>query len=239
MEATDSARPRAGGRGGRSGGTPGSVWLRSERAGRGAPPLNRDRIVRAAVALLDEDGVERLTMRRLAERLGAGPASLYWHVQTKDDVVDLALDAVFGEVELPADPPDPTAAVRGLVLGWRAAMLRHPWAAALVGRPMLGPNVLRRTEYLHAALAGAGFTGDGLVVAAHAVANYVVGAALTRAAWHTSGGPGSQAAADEHVQERSEQFPVLAAHAGDRDADAVFTDGLDALLTGLTVRRRS
>lgn len=237
MGATGSAR--AGGRGGRSGGTPGSVWLREARSSREAPPLTRDRIVAAAVALLDADGVAALTMRRLAERLGAGATTLYWHVETKNDVVDLALDAIFGEVALPAD--DGTAwqaQVRALITGWRAAMLRHPWSAALVGRPMLGPHVLRRTEFLHAALARAGFAGTELVAAAHALANYVIGSALTESSWKQIGDApvGDTAledAADDHVREQAGSYPTLAAHTGAHDPDAVFDRGLDAIITGL------
>ncbi|GAA3149863.1 TetR/AcrR family transcriptional regulator [Nonomuraea salmonea] len=76
-----------------------TVW--SRRRTEPKPRLTLDRIVAEALALLDEEGVARLTMRRLAERLGTGSTTLYWHVKTKDDVLDLAMDAVFGEVGLP------------------------------------------------------------------------------------------------------------------------------------------
>ncbi|NUR82456.1 MAG: helix-turn-helix transcriptional regulator, partial [Nonomuraea sp.] len=76
-----------------------NVWARPRKDPK--PRLTLDRIVAEAVALLDEEGVGRLTMRRLADRLGTGSTTLYWHVKTKEDVLDLALDAVFGEVPLP------------------------------------------------------------------------------------------------------------------------------------------
>lgn len=205
----------------------GSVWLRAARQTRDAP-LTREKIVRAAITLLDERGLAGLTMRGLAERLDVGTTTLYWHVKTKDDVVELAADAIFAEVALP-EAGDWRDRARGLLTGWRAAMLRHPWSAALVGRPMLGPNVLRRTEFLHATLAGAGFTGTDLVAAAHALANYTVGAALTR----SSGAPSAGDAADEHIRARADAYPVLAAHVGPHDDDALFARGLDALLKGL------
>ncbi|WP_307849611.1 TetR/AcrR family transcriptional regulator [Qaidamihabitans albus] len=232
---------RGGGRDGRSNGVPGSVWLRESRAYRDAP-LTRDRIVEAAVALLDAEGAGRLTMRRLAEHLGAGPTTLYWHVRTKDDVVDLALDAIFAEVEMPtaeAGQGQWWAEIRALITGWREAMLRHPWSAALIGRPMLGPNVLRRTEFLHAALTRAGFTGTDLVAAAHALANYVVGSALTEASWRQIGAPGARDAADEHIRERAGDYPTLAANLGPEDEDATFARGLDLLMTGLEATRGS
>ncbi|SEH02340.1 regulatory protein, tetR family [Nonomuraea solani] len=85
-----------------------NVWSRPPKAPR--QTLTLDRIVQEALALLDEEGVSRLTMRRLAERLNTGSTTLYWHVKTKDDVLDLALDAVFREVRLPTspEPPQPT-----------------------------------------------------------------------------------------------------------------------------------
>src|SRR5688500_1061000 len=79
-----------------------SIWLRVPRETRDRAVLTRDRIVAEAVNLLDAEGASRLTMRRLAERLDTGSTTLYWHVDTKADVLDLALDAVWGEIELPA-----------------------------------------------------------------------------------------------------------------------------------------
>ncbi|WP_275562828.1 TetR/AcrR family transcriptional regulator C-terminal domain-containing protein [Streptomyces sp. 5-6(2022)] len=81
-------------------------------------------------------------MRRLAERLGAHATSLYWHVATKDDVLDLALDAVFAELDL----PDKHSAswqddIEAFMTGLRSVLLRHPWAAALANsRPPWGPT---------------------------------------------------------------------------------------------------
>jgi AcrR family transcriptional regulator len=223
---------RAGGRGGRSSGVPGAIWLREAPEPRGTTPLSRGRIVAAAIELLDAEGVRHLTMRRLAEHLGAGPTTLYWYVRTKDDVIDLALDAIFGEVATPEDG-EWTTAVRGLIRAWRAAMLRHPWSAALIGRPMLGPNVLQRTEFLHATLAAAGFGGVELVAAAHALANYVIGASLTQASWHESDLPGAAQAADDHVRDRADEYPTLAATTGLHSWDDTFERGLDVLLAGL------
>ncbi|GAB3432694.1 TetR/AcrR family transcriptional regulator C-terminal domain-containing protein [Actinophytocola sediminis] len=212
----------------------GEVWLRAPRAARASPPLTRDRIVTEAVALLDEDGAAGLTMRRLAARLGAGSTTLYWHVRTKDDVLDLALDTIFRDVPLPATAGEWAADVRALIGDWYAVMLRHRWAPGLLGRPMLGPNVLARTEFLQASLTRGGFTGDHLAVATHGLANYVIGAALTRV------GSGALNAADEHVRAHATEYPTLAAtgHLGERDWDVVFRAGLDSFLAGLIAGRR-
>lgn len=198
--------------------------------------MTRDRIVAEAVALLDEEGVGGLTMRRLAERVGAGPTTLYWHVATKDDVVDLALDQIFGEVPLPERPADDWQAdVRTIITGWRAAMLRHPWSATLLGRPLLGPNVLARTEYLQAALVRSGLAEPHLTAAIHALANYVIGSTLTLATWRRPDDPELRRAAQQHLADRRDLYPTLVAHGhlDDQDWDAVFGHGLTYLLNGL------
>ncbi|SCG58263.1 TetR/AcrR family transcriptional regulator [Micromonospora rifamycinica] len=247
--------------GGRSDGRAGTVWLRDEPArNRRATPLTRERIVTAAVALLDRHCVDGLTMRRLAERLGVTPTALYWHVTTKEDVLDLAVDQIFGEVPLPTenaavtdnptesavvtdDPTgDPSVAagtdwrddVRTLTAGWRAAMLRHPWAPSLIGRPMLGPHVLARTEFLQSALVRAGFTGVHLAVMTRLVANYVIGAALTEATWHQTNDPRVRAEARRHLEANAAAYPTLTASGHLDDAqwsdDDLFLRGLDAIL---------
>lgn len=244
------------------------VWLRPQRPSRGGPPLSRDRIVAAAVELLDQEGVAGLTMRRLADRLAAGSTTLYWHVATKDDVVDLALDHIFGEVRLP-DGPDREAGsdteagqernarqdgdagsdreaaaddrgwrsdVETLLLGWRAAMLRHPWSAALLGRPMLGPNVLARTEFLQATLRRSGLVEPDLSAATHALANYVIGTAVTLSSWQRLDSPELRRAAREHLVAQRDRYPTLVdtGHLDDRDwAEDSFRRGLTYLLDGL------
>ncbi|MFA1544119.1 TetR/AcrR family transcriptional regulator [Actinomadura monticuli] len=209
-----------------------SVWLRDDRPRRGAPPLTRERIVGEAVALLDDEGVGRLTMRRLAERLGTGSTTLYWHVETKDDVLELALDAVFGDVAVPEGGAGWRADVIDLMSGWRRAMLDHPWSAAVLGgRPLLGPNVLARTDFLYATLASTGLAGTRLAAAAYAVANYVIGSALMQVGAESHAG----SAAAGHLARSRDLYPALAEH-GHLDAgdwDAAFAQGLDHLLDGI------
>lgn len=189
----------------------------------------------AALALLDEEGAERLTMRRLAERLTTGSTTLYGHVTTKDDVLDLALDAVYSEVALPDAPgPDWREDVHSFLTDWRAALLRHPWSASLLGRPMLGPNMLAREEFLHSVLARAGFSATGIGDAAYAVSNYVIGSTLMQASWQTQPA-NAREAADDHVHAHRTRYPTLAAHrrTAATDWDATFVHGLRALIDGL------
>ncbi|MFI0412037.1 TetR/AcrR family transcriptional regulator [Actinomadura sp. 3N508] len=215
-----------------------SVWLRKDRPRREAPPLTRERIVAEAVALLDEEGTARLTMRRLAERLDTGSTTLYWHVETKDDVLELALDAIFGDVPLPVAGPDWRGDVVALMTGWRRAMLDHPWSASILGgRPLLGPNVLARTDFLYAALATTGLTGRHLAAAAYAVANYVIGSALMELGGRDGEEPAARKTA-EHLALNGDRYPALAAHGhlqGD-DWDAAFAQGLGYILDGLARR---
>jgi AcrR family transcriptional regulator len=226
-----------------------NVWLRPAREPqRGAPPLSRDRIVAEAVALLDEEGVGRLTMRRLAERLGSGATTLYWHVKTKDDVLDLALDRIFGEAAIPESGEGRDEGVgegsgdRGwreditaLLGAWRAVLLRHPWSATLLNRPLLGPNVLARSEFLYATLLAAGFGEPHLGAAAYALANYVIGSALVQISSRTPGAEAEERATRAHLRAHADRYPTLAAHgplaAGEWDTS--FTLGLGYLLDGI------
>jgi AcrR family transcriptional regulator len=216
-----------------------SVWLRQRRAGKGEPPLTRDRIVAAAVALLDEEGIERLTMRRLAERLGVVAPSLYWHVDTKDDVLDLAVDAIFGEVP----PGTGTAAswrddVTAVLTAWRNAMLRHPWASAVPARrrPTIGPNFLAWMEVLQATLTRAGFSGTSRSAATWALYNHVMGAAASQSALQISAE--ERRVGQQQLQTNRDRYPTLAAggYLYDDDWDHSFTTGLGYLLDGLQVQ---
>lgn len=195
----------------------------------------------AAVDELDEHGVEKLSMRRLAQRLGVTAAALYWHVTTKDDVLDLAFDHVFGDVPLPEPSADLHADVRALLLGWREAMLRHPWSPALVGRPMLGPNVLARTEFLQATLARGGLGDIELTAATQLLANITIGSAMTEATWHRSGAPATRAKARAHLAEHEDRYPTLNASghpgSGQWTDDEIFHNGLDRVLVALLPTR--
>ncbi|MFC7587677.1 TetR/AcrR family transcriptional regulator [Nonomuraea antimicrobica] len=117
---------------------PESIWFRDDDRPR-RPRLSRERIVAAAVALLDAEGVTGFSMRALAARLRAGTMSLYEYVQSREDVLDLALDEVIGEVDEPrAGDPWRELLVRQLTRS-RQVMRRHPWMPALTAtRPCWG-----------------------------------------------------------------------------------------------------
>jgi AcrR family transcriptional regulator len=133
-------------------------WKAAPRQRPTRAPLTREGIVNAALRVLKREGADGLSMRRVAEELGTGPASLYWHVANKDELINLLIDRVASEIQLP--PPDPAQWQQQLkewVLQARQVFKRYPGVAALtLGRIPVGPNLVRWTEWLLALLRGAG-----------------------------------------------------------------------------------
>ncbi|QUH00854.1 TetR/AcrR family transcriptional regulator [Saccharopolyspora erythraea] len=217
--------------------TPGAVWFRPEKQSRAKPLLTQDKIVSAAVELLDRDGVRQLSMRKLADRLQAHATSLYWHVSTKDDVLDLALDAVFGEVRLPAEPGTSWRDdVIAFMAELRRVLLGHPWAAALAStRPLAGPNALARSEFVYAALAGAGFGRPDVLAAGAAVSNYVIGSVSAESVWRHQDEAGTRSALAEHLRAREADYPALAGNfpVDGGDWQAHFERGAQYLVAGM------
>lgn len=212
-----------------------SEGLQPPQEPRSEPVLSRDRIAATAVELLDAQGIDGLTMRRLADRLGSGVMSLYWHVDNKGDVFDLALDSV---LEYRGPPPvvEPQG-WRGEVIhmleDWRANMLRHPWSASLLPRRALGPNILRRLELLSNTLSRAGVADADLNVAIWTLWNYVMGATITRASFDLS--DDDRAAAQQRLTRLSDRYPTIERSRLllDDDWDGAFRKGLGLLLYSL------
>ncbi|MDU0309669.1 TetR/AcrR family transcriptional regulator C-terminal domain-containing protein [Rhizobium sp. 10PS4] len=204
---------------------------------RSEPPLSLERIVATAVELLDAEGVDGLKMRRLADRLGAGAMSLYWHVDNKEKVFDLALDSVLEYRAPPGASEDWREDIVHMLEDWRASMLRHPWSASLLPRRALGPNILIRLELLSKTLSGAGVTDADLNVAIWSLWNYVIGATITRANFDLS--DDDRAAAQQRLTGLSEHYPTIERSRLllDNDWDGAFRKGLDFLLDGLAPRQ--
>ncbi|PDT46475.1 TetR/AcrR family transcriptional regulator [Sinorhizobium fredii] len=216
-----------------------SPSLQSGQAPRTEPPLSLERIVATAVELLDAEGVDGLKMRRLADRLGSGAMSLYWHVDNKEEVFDLALDAVL-EYRAPpqrVESEDWRGEVVHMLEDWRASMLRHPWSASLLPRRALGPNILSRLELLSKTLSRAGVADADLNVAIWSLWNYVMGATITRASFDLS--DDDRAAAQQRLTRLSEDYPTIERSRLllDNDWDGAFRKGLDFLLDGLAPRQ--
>ncbi|WP_035841710.1 TetR/AcrR family transcriptional regulator [Kitasatospora azatica] len=167
-----------------------SIWLSSPRPRkRGSAPtgLSRDRIIATAVALLDAEGVQAFSMRKLAAELEVTPMSVYWYVDNKDELLELALDAAFGEMRVPPleDHGDWRRHIYVMVHEYRTCYLRHPWAAELAGRYLaIGPNAMLMSTSAVSALSGTGLRGDQLSGALALLFQYAYGFARAEAQWN-------------------------------------------------------
>jgi AcrR family transcriptional regulator len=145
-------------------------------------PLNRDRILKAALGLADRKGIDGLSMRRLGQALGVEAMSLYNHVTDKEDVLDGLVDIVFTEIELPCETGDWKEAMRRRAISALASLTRHRWAVGLLeSRVRAGPANLHHHDSVLRCLREAGFS---LPMAAHAYSvldSYIYGFALQQA----------------------------------------------------------
>jgi TetR/AcrR family tetracycline transcriptional repressor len=213
-------------------------------------PLNQAQVVRAAVALLDEVGLDELTMRRLAERLGIKAASLYRHVRDKDELLILLADEISGEIS----PVAPTGKWREQLstLAWRyrRGMLAHRDAARLLAiTPPFGPRRLRHIESVLRILRSAGLSGADAARAAYHCNNFVTEFAADEARFAAfAAAPGSSrrkvyAEARKHFKSLPvAEYPTiveLADHLSDDDPDRLFQFGLDIWLKGLEALARA
>jgi AcrR family transcriptional regulator len=159
---------------------PDPPWIqaRKPRRARGAP-LSRDAIVEAALRVVDREGLEATSMRRVAEELGTAPSALYWHVRNKHQLLQLVLDRVVGEIELPPrDSENWQEQLKALAREMRRVLTSHgDIARVTIGAIPAGPNILVVVEWMHALLREAGLPdrtvalfGDlaGLYVGAYA-----------------------------------------------------------------------
>ena len=123
--------------------------------------LNRDRVLRAAVIVADDAGIESLSMRKLAQELGVVPMALYKHVANKEELLDGMVDVVVGEIEPPVRGTDWKSAVRQRILSARRALLRHPWASrVLESRTTPTPLVLGYMDSMLGMFRAGGFSVD-------------------------------------------------------------------------------
>src|SRR5262245_11549866 len=139
-------------------------WQRAPQraARRRRDPITRDVIVETALRILDSEGLDGLSMRRIAEELDTGAASLYWHVGSKDGLLDLVFDHVIGEQHIPdPDPAHWQEQLKQVARLQRATILRHRDIVAVsLGRIPMGPNALRYSERVLAILRAGGVPDD-------------------------------------------------------------------------------
>ena len=223
--------------------------------------LTREKIIKAAIDLLDREGLEGLNIRALGHRLGSAATAIYWHVGSKDNLIALAADQAWNEIAL----PDPAAtgwrdAATAMATGLHAMLTRHPWLMQAFGSFLVfGPGKARHDDQLLAVYEAAGFSGAQADQAAATVFTFVLGNALGAAAEASltrklsRGGGNAQELLREHMAQAvaiAAQFPRLAtrvaadAGVGAGEAATVATEygaapvgsfefGLQAILEGL------
>ena len=159
-----------------------TVATRTESKAEHRRPLSRKRVMRAAFERADKDGIESLSMRKLAQELGVEAMSLYRHVRNKGEIVDGIIDRVFGEIGLPRCGVEWKTAMRQRAVSVREALARHPWAIGLMeSRTTPGPATLQHHDAVIGCLREAGFS---IAMAAHAYSvldSYIYGFALQQA----------------------------------------------------------
>jgi AcrR family transcriptional regulator len=203
-------------------------------------PLSRDRILQAALALVDEGGIESLTMRKLGQALGFEAMSLYNHVANKDDVLDGILDLVLGESEPPSPVGDWDAAIRTSAISVHEALRRHPWSCTLLMSPgHARPARTRYMDLLLGRLREAGFSAETTYTAYHVLDGHIFGFSLWETSHSYTAEELSDLAAKFAQTITADAYPHLHEHAqqhfseGPHREVSAFELGLDLIVDGL------
>ncbi len=200
-----------------------------------APPLSKDRILRAAIGVADQEGLGALTMRRLGAELGVEAMSLYKHVANKEAILDGVVELIAGEIEVPGDA------------GWRDAMRRraestrevlaaHSWAIGLLeSRGSMGPATMRSLDTMLGILRSAGFSIDDAVHGLWLLDSYVYGHVIQETSLVLQG---SEAAGRDLPPDLGAEYPHLAelleqARQSAFSVDEVFRSRLERILDAL------
>lgn len=215
-----------------------------------ASGLSREAIVTAAIEIADEEGLEAVSIRRIATKLETRPMSLYSHIEHKGDLVDLMIDEVMGEAVLPGEvPADWREALRQIAARTRAAARAHPWMIATAfRRPLLGPKALRHIDQSLAAVSTLPLPFERKRAVLLSVDTYTLGYVRWEVLSPHAKGSSCWAGGDEmpsfeqidaYLREQAEsgEYPHLAAIAGTDLTFGVkaesFDVGLEWLLAGI------
>ncbi len=211
----------------------------------------REELTEAALAVLERDGLEALSMRKVAAELGVQAASLYWHVRNKEELLDLLADAVFRDLDLSPPPGDWRAQISAGAHRYREFLLTHRDVARLIsGRIVVGPHSARAQESVLGVLRRAGFSRDDALHTLYLVLTvYVQGFVLLEsvpiAAAKARGQTPTEAMAS--VGRRlaalpAEEFPTIHDSINlmtMRNVDGRFTFGLECIMDGLELRLKA
>jgi AcrR family transcriptional regulator len=229
-----------------------TVWTRDEEEAAGPQPLSRKAIVAAAIEIADADGLEAVSIRRLATRLDARPMSLYSHIGRKGDLIDLMVDEVMGGAVLPDGPPadDWREGLRQIAQRTRESTRAHPWMiGAAFRRPFLGPNALRHLDQSLAAVSSLPLAPERKRAVLLAIDTYTLGFVRWEVKSQKGGGEPcaavpddgpSAAEIDAYLAEQvaSGKYPHLSELGGKKQMSLgvkaeAFESGLEWLLAGI------
>lgn len=226
-------------------GLPQPPWRTRRKAPAARQPLSADAVIETALRLVDRDGLDALSMRRVAQELGTGAASLYAYFANKDELLEQLLDRVVGEIPLPvAGAGDWTAVVKRSCWDSRAVFLAHRDLVKVARANIpVGPNALRYTEALLAVLRGAGIP-DRIAAWGMDQMSLVIVADAIESAIHVSHGRQTEADAEPYLAQvrdyfgslPADRFPNLVAMAGamtEGSGDERFAFAIDLMVDGL------
>jgi AcrR family transcriptional regulator len=217
------------------------VWkmMARSRASRARKPLSRERVLRAAIDLADTDGLEAVSMRKLARELGVEAMSLYNHVENKDAILDGIVEVVAAEASLPPAGTDWKAAIRQSAIATRDMFVRHPWASGLwMSRQGGGTARLERADWLLRILREAGLSEELRYHAYHVVESHILGFTVQQLNFPYRGAELEKRATRFLERFPVDEFPDFAEHVQQyleprEGSEGGFELGLDLILDGL------
>lgn len=206
-------------------------------------PLSRERVVDAAVRVMDAEGLDAVSMRRVAREVGVEAMSLYHHVRDKDDLLDAIATAIMRGFEAPSETGDWADNGRDIARAWRRLLKAHPNAIALFAerkRPLDDVEALRPMEVALRALGEAGLSQADAVQAFHAIGGYIFGFVAMETGGLFGPGPGAAADPDDHAEGIAlGTLPCVTAalpYLARCDFDQQFEFGLDLMIEGLRAK---
>jgi AcrR family transcriptional regulator len=199
--------------------------------------VTRERVLRAAIALADQSGLESLTMRRLGQEVGVEAMSLYNHVANKDDILDGIVDLVLSDIDVPPTGTHWKTAMRHRSMSAHEILLAHPWAPVLImSRFNIGPGMTRYLDATLGRLREGGFSIEGALDAWHTLDSHLYGFTLQQLNLPFDADEAPKVSADVLGQLPADQYPhiveiITEVMRSGRKEDFEF--GLDLILDGL------
>jgi AcrR family transcriptional regulator len=199
-------------------------------------------VVAAALRIMDEEGLEAVTMRRIGRELGVEAMSLYNHVRDKEDILEAVCEAVMAEFDYPEPSPDWEQMIRRGAGSWRRLLKAHPNVITLLSEskhPLTSVEALRPTELAFQILRSAGLSESEAVQAYRVFGGYIIGFVLMEVGSAFAGSAGAVEPRGAELASAAAELPVMAElipHLLECDPDANFEFGLDLLIEGLRAR---